>query len=184
MVAAETNQADLTELLNPDDNFSEKKVRKAKKKDSIETSFVAFHDLNMDGSKDTAFLTYNNLSKQTSIRFTGMDGYITQEHSTAIRLKDIGDLNGDGKHEIMMTIQSESCWDEVKLLSHTGSWVEKYNGLAYQCIEDNSYQFNRIDDRTVKLVTFGVNRDSIDLELGDTLENILPNARIEHLITW
>ncbi len=181
----DNNDIDPAELLNPDDNFTEKKAKKVRKKDSIETSFVAFNDLNRDGINDTAFLVYNNMRKQTSIMFSSLKGMILENNSSKIRLKDIGDLNGDGKNEIMMTLQSEqSCWDEVKLYSYMDTWVEKYNGLTYQCTENNNYQFSRIDDKTVKLVTYGLNKDSFDQELGDTLENVIPNARLEHLITW
>jgi hypothetical protein len=114
-----------------------------------------------------------------------MEGAMIEKNSSKIRLKDIGDLNGDGKHEIMMTLQAEeSCWDEVKLYSYLDAWVEKYNGLTYQCTENNNYRFTRIDDKTVQLVTYGVNKDSIDLEIGDTLENVIPNALNTHIISW
>ncbi len=182
---ANQTDSDVAELLNPDENFSEKKSRKAKKKDSLETSFVAFSDLNRDGKNDTAFLIFNNKQNQTTIYFSGLPGQIIEKNNSKIRLKDIGDLNGDGKNEIMMTLLADqSCWDEVKLYSYLDTWVEKYNGLAYQCIEDNSYQFSKVNSNTVKLITYGVNKDSIDQEIGDTLENVIPNARMEHLISW
>jgi len=185
IVASVDNDTDVLELLNPDDNFSEKKSKKNKKKDSIETSIVVFNDLNNDGINDTAFLVYNAQQNHTVIEFSRMPGLIIEKNSSKIRLKDIGDLNGDGKHEIMMTLQAEqSCWDEVKLYSYMDTWVEKYNGLTYQCTENNNYQFTKINDKTVQLITYGVNKDSIDLTVGDTLENVIPNARMEHLITW
>jgi hypothetical protein len=185
VVAAEVSDTDVSELLNPDDNFSEKKSRKAKKKDSTEISIVSFGDLNKDGVNDTAFLTYHNYLHETSIRFSGLPGEIVEKNISRIKLKDIGDLNGDGRHEIMMTLQAEeSCWDEVKLYSYLDNWVEKYNGLTYQCVEDNNYQFSRVDEHTIRLVTYGMNKDSIDLENGDTLENVIPNAKQEHLIKW
>ena len=184
-VAAANNDSEKLELLNPDDNFSAKKTKKTKKKDSIEVSSVAFSDLNKDGVPDTAFMVHNTNSKQTLITFSGMPGSILEKNSQRIRLKDIGDLNGDGKHEIMMTLQAEqSCWDEVKLYSYLDTWVEKYNGLTYQCTEDNNYRFTRIDDKTIQLITYGINKDSIDQEIGDTLENVIPNAKNTHIITW
>jgi hypothetical protein len=185
IVAVPQSATDVSELLNPDDNFKEKKTKKSKKKDSIEISFIAFRDLNADGVDDTAFMVHNNNSKVTSISFSRMPGAIIEPNGSRIRLKDIGDLNNDGKHEIMLTLQAEqSCWDEVKLYSYLNHWVEKYNGLTYQCTEGNNYQFRKIDNKTVQLVTYGLNKDSIDQEIGDTLENVIPNARLEHLITW
>jgi hypothetical protein len=183
--AAPVNDSDVSELLSPDDNFKEKKSRKNKKKDTVEISFIAFRDLNNDGIRDTAFLVHNLIRKVTTINFSGIQGAIVEKNGSKIHLKDIGDLNNDGKHEIMMTLQAEeSCWDEVKLYSYLDNWVEKYNGLTYQCTENNNYQFRKIDDKTVQLVTYGLNKDSIDSEIGDTLENVIPNARMEHLIRW
>jgi hypothetical protein len=185
IVTMDEDPMDVSELLNPDDNFSEKKSRKNKKKDSVESSFLVFDDLNKDGMADTAFITYNYFLHKTVIRVSGMKGEITEDNTAKIRLTDIGDLNGDNIHELMLTLQGEaSCWDEIKLYSYLDRWVEKYNGLTYQCTENTTYQLTRLDEHRVSLVTYGLNKDSVDVELGDTLENLIPNARLDHIISW
>ncbi|MCC6818644.1 MAG: hypothetical protein IT245_07125, partial [Bacteroidia bacterium] len=120
-----------------------------------------------------------------TIKFTCFKEKIVESNANEIFVKSVGDLNGDGVHEIMTLLQSEeSCWDEVRLYSHIDNWVEKYDGLTYQCTDQNNYQFRKIGDKSVEFTTYGINRDSIDLSNGDTLENIIPNAPNKHLIQW
>lgn len=175
---------DLRELLNSDDYFKSRKKKNLNSSDSLETRLVKFGDLNADGSNDSAWVTYNNLTSTYSVRFTCFPGTITDAISTELHLKDVGDLNGDGKNEILFFLMSEeSCWDEIKLYSYLDRWVEKYDGLTYQCSDNHNYEFRKINDRTVQITTYGINKDSLDIS-GDTLENIIPNARNQSLINW
>lgn len=186
--AGTSDGIDLSDVLNTDDYFKTKKKRNGSAKDSVEIRIIELSDINNDGKNDTAFIIYNNFNSRYKIQFTCFDDLIEQGNVSELLIKDIGDLNNDGNHEIILFLQSEeSCWDEIKLYSYVGKWVEKYNGLTYQCTNNSgstNYQFRKINDRTVQLITFGINRDSIDVNSGDTLENILPNAPNANLITW
>lgn len=179
---------DLSDVLNTDDYFRTKKKHSGSAKDSVEIRIVELSDINNDGKADSAFIEYNNFNSRFKIRFTCFDDLIEQGNVFELSIKDIGDLNNDGNHEIILFLQSEeSCWDEIKLYSFVGHWVEKYNGLTYQCTNNSgstNYQFRKINDRTVQLITYGINKDSIDISSGDTLENIIPNAPNANLITW
>jgi hypothetical protein len=179
---------DLSDVLNTDDYFKTKKKRNGSAKDSVEIKLIDLSDINSDGKNDSAFIIYNNFNSRYTIRFTCFDAIIEQGNVFELQIKDIGDLNNDGNHEIILFLQSEeSCWDEIKLYSYVGQWVEKYNGLTYQCTNNSNstnYQFRKINDRTVQLTTYGINKDSIDISSGDTLENIIPNAPNANIITW
>jgi hypothetical protein len=179
---------DLSDVLNTDDYFKTKKKRNGSAKDSVEIRLIELSDINSDGKNDSAFIIYNNFNSKYTIRFTCFDAIIEQGNVFELQIKDIGDLNNDGNHEIILFLQSEeSCWDEIKLYSYVGQWVEKYNGLTYQCTNNSNstnYQFRKINDRTVQLTTYGINKDSIDISSGDTLENIIPNAPNANIITW
>lgn len=178
---------DLSELMSSDDYFKLKKRNSGNKSDSILSRTVFLTDINNDGQADTATIEYNQLNSKYKIKFNCYKDFISIENISELQIKDMNDLNGDGHHEIMLFIQSEeSCWDEIRLYSWVEKWVEKYNGLTYQCTEknNNNYQFRKIDNHTVLLTTFGVNKDSIDAVYGDTLENIIPNALNRHTITW
>lgn len=178
---------DLADLMSSDDYFKQKRHNSKGKSDSIVSRIVYLSDINADGISDTATIEYNQLNSKYKIKFSCYNDFIGLENISELQLKDMNDLNGDGFHEIMLFIQSEeSCWDEIRLYSWVDKWVEKYNGLTYQCTENNNnnYQFRKIDNHTVQLTTYGVNRDSIDAVYGDTLENIIPNALNMHTITW
>lgn len=176
---------DLSEVLETDDFFNSKKQKIGSAKDSIEKVIVGLGDINNDGKDDSAIIEYNNLTSIYKIRFSCVKATIAQSNVSQLSIKDIGDLNNDGFHEIMLFLQSEeSCWDVIKLYSYKDEWVEKYDGLTYQCTDNNNYQFRKLNDKTVQLITYGINRDSIDLSSGDTLENIIPNAPNSNLITW
>ena len=178
---------DLSDLMNSDDYFKQKRSNSNNKSDSVKYRTVYLNDINSDGVSDTATIEYNQLNSKYKIKFSCYNDFIGLENISGLQLKDMNDLNEDGFHEILLFIQSEeSCWDEIRLYSWVDKWVEKYNGLTYQCTEknNNNYQFRKIDNRTVLLTTFGINKDSIDAVYGDTLENILPNALNTHTITW
>lgn len=181
-------ELDLSGIMNTDDYFRLKKKGNSGKADSLQIRVLALNDINSDGFSDSAFIEYNEINSRYKIRFSCYKQNIELENIAALQLKDMSDLNGDGHNEIMLFLQSEeSCWDEIRLYSWLNKWVEKYNGLTYQCSENtgsSNYQFRKINDHTVQLTTYGVSRDSIDAELGDTLENIIPNALNAHLITW
>lgn len=175
----------LKELINSDEYFKTKKKKYNQGADSLETKIVELEDINLDGIKDTAWIVYNNLNSVYKVKFSCFPGTITESKSSELLIKDVGDLNNDGKHEILFFLKSEeSCWDEIKLYSYGDRWVEKYNGLTYQCTENNNYQFRKLNDNTVQIMTYGVNKDSIDISNGDTLENIIPNARNLQTIHW
>lgn len=175
---------DLKELMASDEYFRIRQSSGGKSgRDSVR--ILELNDINSDGTRDTAYISYNENNSRYKIRFSCFKDPIVLDNIAELHLKDIEDLNEDGVHEIMLFLQSEeSCWDEIRLYSHVGKWVEKYNGLTYQCTENNNYQFRKIDKHTVELSTYGLNRDSIDAELGDTLENIVPNALNRNLIKW
>ena len=178
---------DLSELMSSDDYFKLKKRNTNSKSDSIVYRVMQMHDINNDGIADTAIVEYNQLNSKYKIKFSCYKDFISLENISELQLKDMNDLNGDGHHEMMLFIQSEeSCWDEIRLYSWVDKWIEKYNGLTYQCTENNNnnYQFRKIDNHTVQLTTYGINKDSIDAVYGDTLENIIPNALNTHMITW
>ncbi len=186
-VAEDSAELDLSGIFDTDDYFKQKRKPGNKGADSLQRRLVGLNDINNDGIKDTAIIVYNEINSRYKISFSCYDGFISLGNIAELQVKDMSDLNGDGHSEIMLFLQSEeSCWDEIRLYSWLGKWVEKYNGLTYQCTENNNnnYQFRKIDDHTVQLTTYGVNRDSFDAELGDTLENIIPNAMNSHLITW
>lgn len=186
-LAEESAKLDLSGIFETDDYFKQKRKSGRKGADSLQHRMVELRDINSDGTSDTAFIVYNEINSRYKISFSCYEGSISLGNIAELQVKDMSDLNGDGHSEIMLFLQSEeSCWDEIRLYSWLGKWVEKYNGLTYQCTEDNqnNYQFRKIDEHTVQLTTYGVNRDSFDAELGDTLENIIPNAMNSHLISW
>lgn len=175
----------LKELINSDEYFKTKKKKSNRGSDSLEVKIVELEDINLDGIKDTAWIVYNNLNSVYKVKFSCFSGTITESKSSELLIKDVGDLNNDNKHEILFFLKSEeSCWDEIKLYSYIDKWVEKYNGLTYQCTENNNYQFRKLNDNTVQIMTYGVNKDSIDVANGDTLENIIPNAKNLQTIHW
>ncbi|HEY1045369.1 MAG TPA: hypothetical protein VGF79_02950 [Bacteroidia bacterium] len=175
----------LKELINSDEYFKTKKKSSNRGSDSLEVKIVELEDINLDGIKDTAWIVYNNLNSVYKVKFSCFPGTITESKSSELLIKDVGDLNNDNKHEILFFLKSEeSCWDEIKLYSYIDKWVEKYNGLTYQCTENNNYQFRKLNDNTVQIMTYGVNKDSIDITNGDTLENIIPNAKNLQTIHW
>lgn len=185
VATSDISTLDASELLNPDDNFKAKKPGKSRVKDSFETYVQYFSDLNNDGIRDTATILFNKISLKNSVMFSCFSHTIQEKSSSPIALQDIGDLNDDGRHELMVVLQSdEGCWDEIKLYSYIDNWVEKYNGLTYQCTENRNYEFRQLDDKSIQLTTYGVNKDSVDLTNGDTLENVIPNAHNTHIITW
>lgn len=176
---------DLSEVLYTDDYFKSNKTKVSKPSDSLQKSFVELQDVNADGVPDTAYITKNILNGKINIRFNFVNSRITESNANELFVKSVGDLNGDGIHEIMTLLQSEeSCWDEVKLYSYKEQWVEKYDGLTYQCTDQNNYRFRKIGDKLVEFTTYGINKDSIDITNGDTLESIIPNAPNTHLIQW
>lgn len=185
---ASIDGVDLNDVLNTDDYFKAKKRKAGSAKDSIQTRIVDLNDINSDGIKDTAFIRYNTLNSVYKVSFTCFPGLIHQGNVAELLIKNIGDLNNDGNSEIMFFLQSEeSCWDEIKLYSFTNNkWSEKYNGLTYQCTNtsNTNYQFRKLNEHTVQLITYGINKDSIDIISGDTLENIIPNAQNSNLIVW
>jgi hypothetical protein len=184
---ADSIDLDLSDIMNSDDYFKQKRHYSSSKSDSIVSRLVYLNDINIDGVADTVTIEYNQLNSKYKIKFSCFKDFISLENISELQLKDMNDLNGDGFHEIMLFIQSEeSCWDEIRLYSWVDEWIEKYNGLTYQCTEknNNNYQFRKIDNHTVQLTTFGINKDSVDAVYGDTLENIIPNALNTHTITW
>lgn len=176
---------DLSEVLNTDDYFKNNKKASSQASDSIGREVQILEDINNDGFADTVVIKLNKLSHTYTIQFSCFKDVITEKNAAELYIKSVGDLNGDGIHEIMLLLQSEeSCWDGVKLYSHKDKWVEKYDGLTYQCTDQNNYQFKKLNDKSVEFTTFGINKDSIDLNSGDTLENIIPNAPNRHIINW
>lgn len=183
---ADIVEVDLTDILTTDDYFK-KKTASTKGADSLRIRIVELNDINHDGIKDTASIEYNEINSKYKISFSCFDRSIFLENIAGLQVKDVSDLNDDGFNEILLFLQSEeSCWDEIRLYSWINEWVEKYEGLTYQCSEDNqnNYHFRKINSHTVQLSTYGINKDSIDVELGDTLENIIPNALNTHTINW
>ena len=135
--------------------------------------------------RDTARAISYARRHQTEIHFSCFKTLVLNHFLTELQITDAGDLNGDGKHEILLLEQGEeSCWDNLKLFSLNDEWVEKYTGLTYQCIEKPMYQFTKLNDKTIQLITFGYSKDSIDAVSGDTLEQVLPNQQRVHLINW
>jgi len=178
---------DLSAIIQSDDYFRMKRKNGNTGADSISKKTLFFKDINGDAIDDTIVIAYNVLNSRYNIHFSCYPDNITLENINEIQIKDISDLNGDKFHEMLLFIQSEeSCWDEIKLYSWNQHWVEKYSGLTYQCTENTNqnYQFRKLDEHKVLLTTYGINKDSIDAVLGDTLENIIPNALNTHVITW
>ncbi len=176
---------DASEWLNSDENFGAKHRKGAKNSDSTETLFTLYADYNNDGIRDTAqAISYSN-RHQTEIHFSCFPALVLNQFCDELQITDAGDLNGDGKHEILLLLQgSESCWDNLKLFSLGNTWIEKYTGITYQCVERPMYQFTKLNDKTIQITTFGESRDSIDAISGDTLEQVLPNLQRVHLINW
>lgn len=180
-----SERMDLSEVLYTDDYFKSKKKRGQSASDSIGLQKVYLEDINNDGNPDTATIVLNKLSNTYKIKFSCFKDIISEKNITELFVKSVGDLNGDGIHEIMLLLQSEeSCWDGIKLYSYNEKWVEKYDGLTYQCTDHNNYQFKKLGEKSVEFTTFGINKDSIDIANGDTLENIIPNAPNRHVINW
>jgi len=178
---------DLSNIIQSDEYFKLKKKSGKSTSDSILKKTLYFKDINGDAIDDTIVIAYNILNSRYNILFSCYPDNITLDNINEIQIKDISDLNGDNFHEMLLFIQSEeSCWDEIKLYSWNQHWIEKYSGLTYQCTENTNqnYQFKKLDENKVLLTTYGVNKDSIDVVLGDTLENIIPNALNTHVITW
>ena len=178
---------DLSAIIQSDDYFKMKRKQGNSTADSVTKTTLFFKDINGDAIDDTIVIAYNVLNSRYNIHFSCYPDNISLENINELQIKDISDLNGDKFHEMLLFIQSEeSCWDEIKLYSWNQRWVEKYSGLTYQCTENTNqnYQFRKLDDHKVLLTTYGINKDSIDSELGDTLENIIPNALNTHVITW
>lgn len=176
---------DAEEWLNDDENFGVKRYKGGKHKDSAETIFTLYNDLNNDGVRDTATAILNHKRHITEIYFSCFPKLSLNQFVEELQLTDAGDLNGDGKHEVLVLQQgSESCWDNLRLFTYNELWTEKYSGLTYQCIERPMYQFTKLNDKTISIRTFGESRDSIDAESGDTLEQVLPNEQRVHIINW
>ena len=178
---------DLSAIIQSDDYFKMKRKQGNSTADSVTKTTLFFKDINGDAIDDTIVIAYNVLNSRYNIHISCYPDNISLENINELQIKDISDLNGDKFHEMLLFIQSEeSCWDEIKLYSWNQRWVEKYSGLTYQCSENTNqnYQFRKLDDHKVLLTTYGINKDSIDSELGDTLENIIPNALNTHVITW
>jgi hypothetical protein len=176
----------INELIGSDDYFKPKITSVRKPKDSLEFKSYEIGDVDEDGKMDSALITFNHELNQYKVVIGSLQGIITEINSSQILVKDVGDLNGDSKHELLIFLQSEeSCWDEIKLYSYIdNNWVLKYNGLTYQCTENNNYSFRKIDDNTIQFTTYGINKDSVDIENGDTLENIIPNGTNTETIIW
>lgn len=176
----------INELISSDDYFKPKVTSVRKAKDSMEFKVYEIGDIDQDGQMDSALISFNHELNQYKVNIGRLPGSILENNSSQILVKDVGDLNGDSKHEILIFLQSEeSCWDEIKLYSFIeNNWVLKYNGLTYQCTENNNYTFRKLDENTIQLTTYGINKDSIDIENGDTLENIIPNGTNTETITW
>ncbi|MEZ4805124.1 MAG: hypothetical protein R2852_06495 [Bacteroidia bacterium] len=176
---------DVSEIINSDDYFGLKPKDKEPKREGLTIELMQLNDINGDGIKDSVWIKHNEHNHVYTLNFSCYPDFIQIDHMMNVQIKDMNDLNGDQHHELMLFLQSdESCWDEIRLFSWTGKWEEKYKGLTYQCSETNQYQFRKLDDKTIQLTTYGVNRDSIDLETGDTLEYVVPNAENVHLIEW
>ncbi len=176
---------DASEWLNGDENFGVRKWKGGKINDSTSTLFTLYNDLNGDGIRDTTEAISYSFSHQTEIHFSCFPSLILNQYVTEMQITDAGDLNNDGKHEILLLLQgSESCWDNLKLFSFADRWVEKYTGMTYQCVEKPMYQFTKLNDKTIQITTIGESRDSIDAVSGDTLEQVLPNQQRVHLINW
>jgi hypothetical protein len=176
----------INELIGSDDYFKPKVTSVRKSKDSLEYKSYEIGDIDNDGTMDSANIIFNHELNQYKVSIGSFNGLITENNSSQILVKDVGDLNGDSKHEILVFLQSEeSCWDEIKLYSYIeNNWVLKYDGLTYQCTENNNYSFRKIDDKTIQFTTYGINKDSVDMENGDTLENIIPNGTNTETIIW
>ncbi len=177
---------DAKEWLDGDENFGVRHGKGGKSKDSVQRLFTLFNDLNNDGKVDTATALSFPHQHKTVISFTCFKPLTLQHKIEALQLTDAGDLNGDGLHEIMIMQQgSESCWDNLKLYSlNNDTWIEKYSGMTYQCLEKPMYRFTKLNDKTIQIYTYGESRDSIDQSSGDTLEQVLPNEQRVHIIKW
>lgn len=173
------------EWLNGDENFGYQQKSNSRKLDTAILIYSLKGDLNNDGIIDTANAITNSKNRTTKITFTCFKSIYINAYTKELVLTDAGDMNGDGKHEILVLQPGEeSCWDNLKLFSLNTSWVEKYSGTNYQCSEKPTYSFTKLNSKTLQLITFGNSKDSIDISTGDTLEQILPNEQQVHLIKF
>ncbi len=176
---------DTAEWLNTDENFSAKNRQGNNSENSPDTIFTLYNDLNNDGTRDTAIAISFAKSQHTEIHFSCFKPLILNDYLTELQITDAGDLNEDGKHEILILQEgSESCWNNLKLYSFNGVWSEKYSGMTYQCVEKPMYQFTKLNDKTIQMITYGYSKDSVDVVSGDTLEQVLPNQQMVHIIRW
>lgn len=178
-------EVDIESIMLSDDYFKIRKSPSDSPADSLRISHVKLNDLNRDGIPDSALIRYNINNSRYKILFSCFPGYISIQNAADLLVRDLDDMNGDGNHEIMLILQSDgSCWDEIRLYSYTGTWVEKYQGQTYQCTEGANYKFRKVDGKTVELVTYGTTRDSVDTKIGDTTEILYPEQPNAHLIRW